>query len=182
MFGHMCCKLASMSELSGFVYIKSHVVLHVNSKAQKGRILVEALNICFSTIWVGHRLNNLVFTSIVFYFAHCHAEQAFLWRILVEQWFSGCAAEAFVPITRLGWEMYKKAASIFRPMIDWERETYERLSKTLRFTFWYSWMYLISNCIFFILHRNTSWERAYKEGGYHLNNFDDLLHSYGKRL
>nr|XP_058965206.1 two pore channel protein 1-like [Pocillopora verrucosa] len=25
---------------------------------------------------------------------------------------------------------------------------------------------------------NTSWERTYKEGGYHLNNFDDLLHSY----
>ncbi|XP_066018883.1 two pore channel protein 1-like isoform X2 [Pocillopora verrucosa] len=25
---------------------------------------------------------------------------------------------------------------------------------------------------------NTSWEGAYKEGGYHLNNFDDLLHSY----
>ena len=34
-FGHMCCELDSMSELSGFVYIKSHVILHVNSKAQK---------------------------------------------------------------------------------------------------------------------------------------------------
>ena len=28
-------ELDSMSELSGFVYIKSHVTLHVNSKAQK---------------------------------------------------------------------------------------------------------------------------------------------------
>ena len=34
-FGHMCCELDSMSELSGFVYIKSHVTLHVNSEAQK---------------------------------------------------------------------------------------------------------------------------------------------------
>ena len=34
-FGHMCCELDSMSELSGFVYIKSHVILHVKSKAQK---------------------------------------------------------------------------------------------------------------------------------------------------
>ena len=31
----MCCELNSMSELSGFVYIKSHVILHVKSKAQK---------------------------------------------------------------------------------------------------------------------------------------------------
>ena len=31
----MCCELDSMSELSGFVYIKSHVTLHVKSKAQK---------------------------------------------------------------------------------------------------------------------------------------------------
>ena len=31
----MCCELDSMSELSGFVYIKSHVILHVKSKAQK---------------------------------------------------------------------------------------------------------------------------------------------------
>ena len=34
----MCCELDSMSELSGFVYIKSHVTLHVKlhvkSKAQ----------------------------------------------------------------------------------------------------------------------------------------------------
>ena len=28
-------ELDSMSELSGFVYIKSHVTLHVNSEAQK---------------------------------------------------------------------------------------------------------------------------------------------------
>ena len=34
-FEHMCCELDSMSELSGFVYIKSHVKLHVKSKAQK---------------------------------------------------------------------------------------------------------------------------------------------------
>ena len=34
-FGHMCCELDSMSELSGFVYIKSYVILHVKSKAQK---------------------------------------------------------------------------------------------------------------------------------------------------
>ena len=34
-FGHMCCELDSMSEFSGFVYIKSHMTLHVNSKAQK---------------------------------------------------------------------------------------------------------------------------------------------------
>ena len=32
----MYCELDSMmSELSGFVYIRSHVTLHVNSKAQK---------------------------------------------------------------------------------------------------------------------------------------------------
>ena len=31
----MCCELDSMSELSGFVYIKSHVILHVKCKAQK---------------------------------------------------------------------------------------------------------------------------------------------------
>ena len=31
----MCCELDSMSELSGFVYIKSQVTLHVKSKAQK---------------------------------------------------------------------------------------------------------------------------------------------------
>ena len=31
----MCCELDSMSELSGFVFIKSHVTLHVKSKAQK---------------------------------------------------------------------------------------------------------------------------------------------------
>ena len=46
-------------------------------------------------------------------------------------------------------------------------------------------MYLISNCFFIIiiLLRNTSWEGEYKEGGYYyLNNFNDLLHSYGKRL
>ena len=61
--------------------------------------------------YVGHRLNNLVFPSIEFYFAHYHAEQAFLWRILVEQWFLGCAAEAFVPIARLGWEMYKNPSA-----------------------------------------------------------------------
>ena len=30
-----CCELDSMSELSGFVYIKNHVILHVKSKAQK---------------------------------------------------------------------------------------------------------------------------------------------------
>ena len=34
-FGHMYRELDSMSELSGFVYIKSHVTLHVKSKAQK---------------------------------------------------------------------------------------------------------------------------------------------------
>ena len=34
-FGHMGCELDSMSELSGFVYIKNHVILHVKSKAQK---------------------------------------------------------------------------------------------------------------------------------------------------
>ena len=34
-FGHMCCELDSMSELSGFVYIKSHMTLRVKSKAQK---------------------------------------------------------------------------------------------------------------------------------------------------
>ena len=34
-FGHMCCELDSMSELSGFVDIKSHVILHVKYKAQK---------------------------------------------------------------------------------------------------------------------------------------------------
>ena len=34
-FGHMCCELDSMSELSGFGYIKSHVTLHVKSEAQK---------------------------------------------------------------------------------------------------------------------------------------------------
>ena len=33
-FGHMCCELDSMSELSGFVYIKSHVTLHVKTNAQ----------------------------------------------------------------------------------------------------------------------------------------------------
>ena len=32
---HICCELDSMSELSGFVYIKNHVILHVKSKAQK---------------------------------------------------------------------------------------------------------------------------------------------------
>ena len=31
----MGCELDSMSELSGFVYIKNHVILHVKSKAQK---------------------------------------------------------------------------------------------------------------------------------------------------
>ena len=30
-----CCELDSMSELSGSVYIKSHVILHVKSRAQK---------------------------------------------------------------------------------------------------------------------------------------------------
>ena len=36
-------------------------------------------------------------------------------------------------------------------------------------------------CIF--LFRNTSYEESYKESGYYyLNNFDDLLHSYGKTL
>ena len=30
--GFMCCELDSMSELSRFVYIKSHVTLHVKSK------------------------------------------------------------------------------------------------------------------------------------------------------
>ena len=30
-----CCELDSMSELSGFVYIKNHVILHVKFKAQK---------------------------------------------------------------------------------------------------------------------------------------------------
>ena len=36
-------------------------------------------------------------------------------------------------------------------------------------------------CIF--LYRNTSYEESYKESGhYYLNNFDDLLHSYGKTL
>ena len=34
-FEHMCCELDSMSELSGFVYTKSHVTLQVKSKAQK---------------------------------------------------------------------------------------------------------------------------------------------------
>ena len=34
-FGVVCCELNSMSVLSGFVYIKSHVTLHVKSKAQK---------------------------------------------------------------------------------------------------------------------------------------------------
>ena len=34
-FGHMCCELDTMSELSRFVYIKSYVILHVKSKAQK---------------------------------------------------------------------------------------------------------------------------------------------------
>ena len=34
-FGHMCRELDSMSELSGFGYIKSHVTLHVKSEAQK---------------------------------------------------------------------------------------------------------------------------------------------------
>ena len=34
-FGHMCCELDSMSKLSEFVYIKSHVTLHAKSKAQK---------------------------------------------------------------------------------------------------------------------------------------------------
>ena len=34
-FGHMCYELDSMSELSGFGYIKSHVTLHVKSEAQK---------------------------------------------------------------------------------------------------------------------------------------------------
>ena len=34
-FGHMCCEFYSMSELSGFVYNKSHVTLLVKSKAQK---------------------------------------------------------------------------------------------------------------------------------------------------
>ena len=48
----------------------------------------------------------------------------------------------------------QKSASIFRPMIDWERETYERLSKMLRFTFWNSWMYLISNCIFYFAQKH----------------------------
>ena len=32
---HICCELDSMSELSGFVYIKNHVILHVKFKAQK---------------------------------------------------------------------------------------------------------------------------------------------------
>ena len=31
----MCCELDSMSELSGFVYIKNHMTLQVKSKAQK---------------------------------------------------------------------------------------------------------------------------------------------------
>ena len=31
----MSCELDSMSKLSGFVYIKIHVILHVTSKAQK---------------------------------------------------------------------------------------------------------------------------------------------------
>ena len=34
-FGHMWCELDSMSELLGFVYIKSRVTLHMKSKAQK---------------------------------------------------------------------------------------------------------------------------------------------------
>ena len=34
-FGHMCRELDSMSELSGFGCIKSHVTLHVKSEAQK---------------------------------------------------------------------------------------------------------------------------------------------------
>ena len=34
-FGHVCCELDSMSEYSGFGYIKSHVTLHVKSEAQK---------------------------------------------------------------------------------------------------------------------------------------------------
>ena len=37
----MCCELTSMSELSGFVYIKIHVILHVNSKAQKVNCLED---------------------------------------------------------------------------------------------------------------------------------------------
>ena len=32
-FGYTCCELDSMSKLSGFVYIKSHVTLYVKSKA-----------------------------------------------------------------------------------------------------------------------------------------------------
>ena len=34
-FGHMCCELDSMSELSGLGNVKSHVTLHVKSEAQR---------------------------------------------------------------------------------------------------------------------------------------------------
>ena len=164
------------------------MVLHVNSKAQKvncledRRVESQLKRWTFVSLQYGLVTDSTIlsFLALCFILHTCRTgiSLTHFSRTVIFRRCSGSIRPYCSPRLR----NVQKSASIFRPMIDWERETYERLSKTLRFTFWYSWMYLISNCIFFILHRNTSWEGAYKEGGYHLNNFDDLLHSYGKRL
>ena len=39
-----CCELDSISELSGFVYNKCHVTLHVTSKAQKVNLFLQQIS------------------------------------------------------------------------------------------------------------------------------------------
>ena len=131
------------------------MVLHVNSKTQKvncledRRVESQLKRWTFVSLQYGLVTDSTIlsFLALCFILHTCRTgiSLTHFSRTVIFRRCSGSIRPYCSPRLR----NVQKSASIFRPMIDWERETYERLSKTLRFTFWYSWMYLISNCIFF---------------------------------
>ena len=129
----MCCELDSMSELSGFIYIKSQVTLHVKSKAQKvywNLILAywkqKLLNCSYKRFhdspihtyvvqeccWIANSVVKILmngFCTVMFvYFLHWHS----IWR----QWLEGNRKWKYIfPFE--WWLMHKNAQNCYWMLI-----------------------------------------------------------------
>ena len=94
-FGHKYCELDSMSELSGFVYIKSHSTLHVKSKAQRVNSYVyytTRYNKCgrIGSKWLGFFI-YLICCAVI----EKNIDKKLANRISYQIWYKGCLKGKF---------------------------------------------------------------------------------------